>query len=88
MRKLVQTVEVDGEGLEALLGEHVMVWCANYIYSGTLAGVNERDILLEGAHVVYQTGPLTDSGYEDAQPLPGDGWYVRIDFIESYGMAK
>jgi len=88
MRKIVQTVEVDGEGLEALLGEDVMVWCANYIYSGTLEGVNEKDIMLTKAHIVYETGPLTDSGYADAQPLPGDKWYVRIDFIESYGAAS
>ena len=39
MKKIVQ--EVTGEGLEKLLGERVTLFCANYIYTGVLAGVNE-----------------------------------------------
>ena len=88
MLKRAQVVEVDGEGLVALLGEEIMVWCANYIYSGVLDGVNEKDIILTEAKLVYQTGPLQDKGFEDAQPLPGKQWYVRTDFIESYGAVS
>lgn len=82
MKKLIQQVE--GEGLEALLGEYVTVWCINYIYTGKLVGVNTHDILLEEPQVVYETGPLTDLKFKDAQPLPGPR-YVRTAAIESYG---
>ena len=88
MRKIVNVVEVDGEGFEGLLGNEIMVWCANYIYSGVLAGVNEKDIMLEKAHIVYETGNLTEKGFSDAQPLPGEAWYLRMDFIESYGAVS
>ena len=39
MKKIVQ--EVEGEGLVKLLGERVTLFCANYIYTGKLEGVNE-----------------------------------------------
>lgn len=81
-------VEVSGEGLEACLGETVMVWCANYIYSGKLVGVNTHDIALENAVVVYETGPLKDKGFSDAQELPCAQWYVRTCAIEAYGVIS
>lgn len=82
MRKIVE--EVDGEGLHALLGKYVALWCINYIYSGKLIGVNDTDVLLGDAKVVYETGWLTDKEFYNAQSLPGD-WYVRVSAIESYG---
>lgn len=82
MKKLVE--EVEGEGLESLLGEYVTAWCLNYIYSGKLIGVNTDTILLSEASVVYETGPLCDPGFKDAQALPGD-WYIRTAVIESFG---
>ena len=84
MKKLVE--EVGGEGLEALIGEYVTVWCVNYIYSGKLIGVNDNDILLEEACVVYETGKLTDLSHKDAQALPTSKWYIRTSAIESYGV--
>ena len=65
MKKIVE--EVSGEGLENLLGERISVWCLNYIYAGKLIGVNEKDILLEDAAVVYETGELTAQEWKDAQ---------------------
>ena len=85
MKRLVE--EVSGEGLEALLGENVALWCECYIYAGKLVGVNEHDVLLDDAKVVYETGPLCDSGFKDAQPLPSK-WYVRTSKIESYGVMS
>jgi len=79
--------QVDGEGLESLLGEHVTLWCECYIYAGKLIGVNTHDVLLEDAKIVYETGPLTEPGFKDAQALPGP-WYVRTAKIESYGRMK
>lgn len=83
MKKLVSVQEVEGEGLTALLGENVMLFCLNYIYAGKLVGVNTHDVLLENAQIVYETGELTAKKFQDAQALP-DSLYVRTSAIESY----
>lgn len=83
MKKLVNVQEVEGEGLVGLMGENVMLFCLNYIYAGKLAGVNEHDVLLENAQIVYETGELTAKKFQDAQPLPAP-LYVRVSAIESY----
>ena len=83
MKKLVNVTEVEGEGLVSLLGEKVMVFCVNYIYAGTLAGVNKDDILLEDASIVYETGDLCADKFQDAQKLPAPV-YLRTSCIESY----
>ena len=83
MKKIVKCEEVEGEGLLSLLGEKVLVWCMNYNYHGVLIGVNDSDILLQDATVVYETGELTGE-LKDAQKLPSEH-YVRISMIESYG---
>ena len=73
------------EGLEALLGEQVVLMCACYIYSGKLVGVNALDIKLEDASIVYETGAWLDAKWKDAQKLPTKFYYVRTSMIESYG---
>jgi len=85
MRKIVQ--EVNGEGLDKLLGERVTLFCANYIYTGTLAGVNESCVLLTDAAIVYETGPFGEKKWKDAQALPNE-WYVQIAAVESFGKFK
>lgn len=82
MRKLAE--EVSDEGLESLVGKRIAVWCLNYIYAGKLIGVNDSDILLTEAKVVYETGILNGDSWKDAQSLPHD-WYIRVRAIESYG---
>ena len=77
-------VEVEGEGLSSLLGEEITVWCEAYIYAGKLMGVNDTFILLHDAKIVYETGPLNQKGFKDAQPLPSQ-WYVQTAKIESFG---
>lgn len=85
MKKLVE--EVSGEGLDKLLGERVTLFCAVYIYTGKLIGVNADCVLLADAAIVYETGPLTDNKWKDAQPLPNQ-WYVQKGMIESFGRLK
>lgn len=85
MKKIVE--EVQNEGLDSLLGEYVTLWCECYIYAGKVIGVNETDVLLDDAKVVYDTGELKTSGFSDAQELPSQ-WYVRTSKIESYGRMK
>ena len=85
MKKIVN--EVQGEGLEKLLGERVTLFCMNYIYTGTLTGVNETCVLLTDASIVYETGAFDAEGWKDAQKLPHD-WYVQTSSIESFGVLK
>jgi hypothetical protein len=87
VKKIVNVTEVQGEGLTALMGERVTLFCLNYIYTGKLVGVNESCVLLEDAAIVYQTGPFTDKAWKDAQKLPGN-WYVQTCTIESFGVLK
>lgn len=82
MKRLVKVEEVEGEGLLALLGKRVMIWCGVYIYTGTLAGVNDADICLTDASVVYETGPLGGKP-KTTEAVPSD-LYVRTQAIESY----
>jgi len=88
MKKLVSVTEVEGEGLEALLGEQVLLFGLNYIYAGKLSGVNDTFVQLEEASIVYETGPFNTKGYKDAQTLPGNAWYVQRGAIESFGLGK
>ena len=87
MKKLVQVTEVDGEGLEMLMGQRVTLFCQIYIYTGKLVGVNDSFVKLEDAAVVYETGAFGEKQWKDAQPLPND-WYVKTQAIESYGILK
>ena len=85
MKKVV--TEVNGEGLEKLLGERVTLFCLNYIYTGQLTGVNDTCVLLTDAAVVYETGAFNEKNWKDAQKLPSE-WYVQIGCIESFGILK
>ena len=86
MKKII--TEVEDEGLVSLLGQHVMLFCANYIYAGTLTGVNDDCVLLEDPKIVYETGAFTEKAYKDAQKLHTNKWYVTKNSIESYGLGK
>jgi len=78
----------EGEGLEGMLGEQVIIICACYIYAGKLVGVNESCIKLEDTSIVYETGPWSHESYKDAQKLPHKHHYVATGMIESFGKGK
>lgn len=88
MKQIVTVTEVEGEGLESLLGQEVLIFALNYIYTGKLVGVNSTFIKIDGARLVYETGTFTEKGYKDAQKLPGSVWYVQTNAIESFGIGK
>lgn len=88
MKKLVSVQEVEGEGLTALLGEKVLLMCANYFYTGKLVGVNADCVLLEEPSIVYLTGTWSDKTYADTQKLHAKQWYVATQMIESFGLSK
>lgn len=86
MKRLIEDVE--NEGLDALLGERVLIMCAGYFYEGKLIGVNETFVKLDDAHIVYSTGPWSDKNYNDIQKLHQKEWYVQRGLIESFGKSK
>ena len=86
LKKIIETNEVGG--LESLLGEEVILLCANYFYAGKLVAVNKDFVQLDGTRLVYETGAWGSKSYTDAQNLPGESWYVQTSFIESYGHGK
>jgi hypothetical protein len=88
MKKIINVTEVSGEGLEALLGETVILLCANYFYTGVLEGVNTDTVLLRDPSIVYETGKWDAPKWTDAQRLHVDKLYVRIAAIESFGAGK
>ena len=84
MKKIV---EETGEGLEALLGERVTLFCCRYIYAGRLTGVNDTCVLLQDCSIVYETGSFDTDDWEISDSLSHD-WYVQIAAIESFGILK
>jgi hypothetical protein len=86
MRKLVKVVEVEGEGLSALLGEKVILFCMNYFYGGTLIGINTDCVLLEDAGIIYETGAFSDKQWKDFQKI--GSVYVRLQAIEAFAKGK
>lgn len=87
MNMLKEVVQVPNEGLNALIGEMVLIICNNYFYYGKLIGVNETCIKLEKPYKVFETGPYGESTFKDAQRLPVDSWYVQTGHIESFGKS-
>jgi hypothetical protein len=84
--KKVEVEMVDGEGLVSLLGDRVLLMCANYFYEGVLEGVNDVCALLSDAGIVYETGKWSEKEWSDRQQLPGDH-YVMLQFIESFCLS-
>lgn len=89
MKTLVKVQEVEGDGLIGLMGQIVTLYCAGFIYTGKLVGVNDSFVKLEGASIVYDTGSFTGQTWTTAEKFPGDGvWYIQISSIESFGILK
>lgn len=86
MKKLVQ--EIEGEGLEKLLGETVTLFCLNYFYNGKLIGVNESCVLLQDPKIIYETGVFSDKAWKDAQSMDIEELYVQKAAIESFARTK
>jgi hypothetical protein len=87
MKVLATAVQVEGEGLESLLGETVTFFCAVYIYTGKLVGVNSTCVKLQDPKIVYETGAFSDPKWKDAQALPNE-MYLQTAMIESFGVVK
>ena len=82
-----RVIETDDGGFDAMLGKRVCFFCGVYIYAGILAGVNDDHLELDEPKLVYDTGPLMDTEWADAQSLPAP-WRVMRQSVESWGAAK
>jgi hypothetical protein len=85
MKKLVQATEAGG--LMAFMGTRITLFCLNYIYTGTLGGVNDSFVRLSDAAIVYETGDFANPAWGDAQKLPNDV-YVMLACVESFMLLK
>jgi len=74
--------EDNTEGLIALLEKKVCVYCLNYIYAGTLVGVNTQVIKLENGGIVYNTGAHDANKFDDYQRYT-NSIYINVNAIES-----
>ena len=88
MKKLVSVVETGETAFESLMGENVILFCLNYIYTGKLTGVNGDSILIEAPHIVFETGKFSDSKFKDAQPIGTNEHFIIKSSIESFGITK
>ncbi len=80
-------IEDENEGLLALLGQQVTFFCAVYIYTGKLVGVNKTCIKLESPKIVYETGDFSNQSWKDAQALSKE-FYLQVAMIEGFGIVK
>jgi len=88
LKKLpTQVIEVEG-GLVELLGKRVTFFCLNYIYVGTLTGVNDTCVELTDPAIVYETGKFSDESYKDEQSLNVPKFFISLGCIESFGEFK
>ena len=71
------------------MGQKVILFCANYFWTGKLVGVNDKFVKLEQPAIVYETGSSwADKAWKDEQPLHAKEWYVMTHAIESFGVSK
>jgi hypothetical protein len=83
----VEVIEVENEGLVSLIGQTITLFCAVYIYTGKLVGVNDKYVKLENPKIVYETGAFTSAEWKDAQSLPNE-FYIMTSMVESFGVLK
>ncbi len=81
-------IDESQEGLENLLGQTVVFFCAAYIYTGKLIGVNTTCVKLENAGIIYETGAFSGKGWKDIQKFPTKYHYIQTNLIESFGIIK
>jgi hypothetical protein len=87
MKQAINVEVVKNEGLVALLGQNITLFCANYIYTGRLVGVDDQFVKLDNASIVYETGAFSEAKWKDAQSLP-NSVYVMTSAVEMFTILK
>lgn len=86
MKQLAQVTEVENEGLVALLGDTVTLFCSNYFYTGELIGVNDTYVKLKNPSIIYDTGDFSNEAWDNVQSLGIEFNYIQLASIESFGV--
>lgn len=86
MKRIIE--ETGLTGLDALMGEQVLLLCGNYFYAGKLTGVNKTIVTLTDASIVYETGEWSAAKWKDAQSMGPGETFVRIQWIEAFRKGK
>jgi hypothetical protein len=84
MKKLVNVVEVENEGLMSFMGERIFIVAQSYFYEGVLSGVNNTCVLLEDAYFVLESGDFTKNTITNAEKICNGKLYVQCSSIESF----
>jgi hypothetical protein len=63
----------------------VLIFCAVYVYTGKLAGVNGETVMLSNAKLVYETGALNAEEWKFAEDMPCKELFLQKGMIESFG---
>jgi len=86
--KVITRIEENKEkGFMDLIGQRITVFCAIYIYTGDLVGMNDTTIKLDNPAIVFETGHFKEPQWKDAQSLP-NALYIQTAMIESFGLVK
>jgi len=85
--ELRPVLEVENEGLISFLNKRITIFCMNYIYTGTLVGVNDSCVKITDGGIVFNTGDFCAKTWEDYQKLPND-FYVQLSSVESFTELK
>ena len=87
--KQVNLLANQGDQLDTMIGQPVLLMCMNYFYHGTLVGVNFEQAMLseDDAVIVYETGPWSDAKWKDSQKL-GRPVVINRSAIESFMRGK
>jgi hypothetical protein len=87
-KKRIEVEQVEVSGLASMLGERVLLMCANYFYEGVLEGIDDNDVMLTDAGIIYETGAWDGDSWKDRQQLPDDPHFVTRQSIESYRLSR
>jgi len=83
--RMKRIIEDNEAGMISLMGKRVTFFCANYIYTGVLTGINDTCVEITDPAIVFETGPFSDEKYSDEQQLPMKKHFIQTGLIESFG---
>lgn len=71
--------------MKSLVGSQVIVFAANYIYTGELVEITHDLVWLKEPSIVYETGAFSEKSWKDVQRMPVNMLRIERSAIESMG---
>lgn len=69
-----------------MVGKEVVVFCANFIYTGTLVRETHDRICIEKPIIVFETGPMHENDWREKQAMPTPVLHIERSGVESMGL--